>query len=91
MSAAQSAFRVRAIVMRKDVIDRPEPRPSKDNFSRDAIKMVLEHRFGTIKKARLKMDGQEDREVRRVSSRGWINALVACAGVAYPLYLGMCL
>ncbi len=62
---AQSAFRVRAIDMRKGVIYSPELRQSKDSFYRYAIKMVLQHSFGAIKKARLKMDGHEDREFRR--------------------------
>ncbi len=62
---AQSAFRIRAIVMRKEVIYSPELRQAKDNFYRYAIKMVLQHSFGTITKARLKMDGHEDREFRR--------------------------
>ena len=58
-------FRVRAIVMRKDAIYSAELRESKESFYRYAIRMVLQHSFGTIKKARLKMDGHEDREFRR--------------------------
>lgn len=62
---ASYKFRVRAIVMRKDVIYSPELRHSKESFYRYSIRMVLQHSFGTIKKARLKMDGHEDREFRR--------------------------
>jgi hypothetical protein len=58
-------FRVRAIVMQKDVIYSQELRHSKESFYRYSIRMVLQHSFGTIKKARLKMDGHGDREFRR--------------------------
>lgn len=58
-------FRIRAIVMRKDVIYSQELRHSKESFYRYSIRMVLQHSFGTIKKARLKMDGHGDREFRR--------------------------
>jgi hypothetical protein len=58
-------FRVRAIVMRKDAIYSPELRQSKESFYRYSVRMVLQHSFGTIQKARLKMDGHEDREFRR--------------------------
>jgi hypothetical protein len=58
-------FRVRAIVMRKDAIYSPELRESKESFYNYAIRMVLQHSFGKIKRARLKMDGHEDRAFRR--------------------------
>lgn len=51
--------------MRKSVIYSSELRQSKDSFYRYSIKMVLQHSFGTVKNARLKMDGHEDREFRR--------------------------
>jgi len=62
---ASYKFRVRAIVMRKDDIYSQELRHSKESFYRYSIRMVLQHSFGTIKKARLKMDGHEDRQFRR--------------------------
>lgn len=62
---AQHKFRIRAIVMRKDVIYSEELRHSKESFYRYSIRMVLQHSFGAIQKARLKMDGHEDREFRR--------------------------
>lgn len=62
---ARYKFRVRAIVMRKDLIYSHELRQSKEYFYRYSIRMVLQHSFGTIRKARLKMDGQGDREFRR--------------------------
>lgn len=58
-------FRIRAIVMRKDAIYSQELRHSKESFYNYAIRMVLQHSFGTIKRARLKMDGHEDRAFRR--------------------------
>lgn len=62
---ASYKFRTRAIVMRKDAIYSQELRHSKESFYRYSIRMVLQHSFGTIKKARLKMDGHGDREFRR--------------------------
>jgi len=62
---ARFKFRIRAIVMRKDLIYSQELRHSKESFYRYSIRMVLQHSFGTIKKARLKMDGHGDREFRR--------------------------
>lgn len=58
-------FSVRAIIMRKSAIYSQELRESKDNFYQYSIRMVLQHSFGTIRRARLKMDGHEDREFRR--------------------------
>ena len=51
-------FRVRAIVMRTDVIYSQELPHSKETFYRYSIRMVLQH------KARLKMDGHGDKEFR---------------------------
>lgn len=58
-------FRVRAIVMRKDSIYSEKLRGSKESFYNFSIRMVLEHSFGRIKNARLKMDGHGNRELRR--------------------------
>jgi hypothetical protein len=58
-------FRVRAIVMRTDAIESAERRESNESCYRYAIRLVLQHSVGTIKKARLKMDGHEDRAFRR--------------------------
>jgi Protein of unknown function (DUF3800) len=62
---AKFEFRVRAIVMRKSAIYSQELRTSKETFYQYSIRMVLQHSFGTIRNARLKMDGHEDREFRR--------------------------
>jgi hypothetical protein len=62
---AKFEFRVRAIVMRKSAIYSQELRASKETFYQYSIRMVLQHSFGTIRNARLKMDGHEDREFRR--------------------------
>jgi hypothetical protein len=62
---AKFQFRVRAIVMRKSAIYSQELRTSKETFYQYSIRMVLQHSFGTIRDARLKMDGHEDREFRR--------------------------
>ena len=63
--AAGFKFRVRAIVMEKAKIYGVELRSSKDSFYRYAIKMVLQHNFGKIRNARLRLDGHGDREFRR--------------------------
>ncbi len=63
--AARLEFRVRAIVMDKARIYGAELRSSKDSFYRYAIKMVLQHNFGKIRNARLRLDGHGDREFRR--------------------------
>lgn len=62
---AKFQFRVRAIVMRKSAIYSQELRNSKETFYQYSIRMVLQHSFGRISNARLKMDGHEDREFRR--------------------------
>lgn len=61
----QYQFRIRAIVMRKEAIYSPELRHSKESFYNYSIRMVLQHSFGKIQNAKLKMDGHEDREFRR--------------------------
>ncbi len=61
--AARLEFRVRAIVMDKARIYGAELRSSKDSFYRYAIKMVLQHNFGKIRNARLRLDGHGDREL----------------------------
>ena len=62
---AKYTFRVRAIVMDKSCIHGAELRRSKESFYRYAVKTVLKNSFGTIKEARLKIDGHGDREFRR--------------------------
>jgi hypothetical protein len=62
---AKFDFRIRAIVMDKTCLHSPKLRGSKESFYRYAIKMVLKNSFGTIRKARLKIDGHGDREFRR--------------------------
>lgn len=64
-AASRFKFRVRAIVMDKERIYGEELRRSKDSFYRYAIKMVLQHSFGKIRAARLRIDRHGDREFRR--------------------------
>jgi len=58
-------FRVRAIVMNKSRVYGVELRRSKESFYNYTIKMVLKHNRGTIRNARLKLDGHGDRSLRR--------------------------
>lgn len=58
-------FRIRAIVMIKDKIYGSELRRSKESFYNYAIKSVLKYNKGTIKSARLRLDGRGEREFRK--------------------------
>ncbi len=60
-----SQFRVRAIVMDKSKIYGPELRGSRESFYGYAIKMVLKFHGGTIKNAKLRLDGHGGREFKR--------------------------
>jgi len=60
-----SDFRFRAIVMRKKLIKSPELRKKKDSFYKYTLKMVLKHHGGTIKNAKIRIDGSGDRTFRR--------------------------
>lgn len=62
---AKFPFRIRAIVMRKEVLYSPELRSKKESFYNFSIRMVLQHSSGKITQAKLKMDGHGDREFRR--------------------------
>lgn len=63
-----SNFRVRAIVMKKDRIYGKELRSSKESFYNYAIKTVLKYHGGTIKDAKLRIDGRGDRKFKRALS-----------------------
>lgn len=65
---ADSRFRIRAIVMRKDRIYGKELRRSRESFYNYAIKMVLKHNWGSISDAKIRLDGRGDREFRRALS-----------------------
>lgn len=58
-------FRFRAIVMPKDIIISEELKNSKESFYNYTIKMVLKHSFGTIKNAKIRLDGHGNRIFRR--------------------------
>lgn len=58
-------FRIRAIVFEKSKIKSSELKTSKQSFYNYAIKMVLKHNFGTIKEAKLRLDGHGDRIYKR--------------------------
>lgn len=58
-------FRIRAIVMIKDKIYGQELKRSKESFYNYAIKSVLKYNKGTIKNARLRLDGRGEREFRK--------------------------
>lgn len=60
-----SKFRIRAIVMPKDNIISEELKRSKESFYNFTIKMVLKHNFGTIKDAKIRLDGHGNRLFRR--------------------------
>lgn len=60
-----SKFRIRAIVMPKDNIISEELKRSKESFYNFTIKMVLKHNFGTIKNAKIRLDGHGNRLFRR--------------------------
>lgn len=58
-------FRYRAIVMEKEKVYGEELRRSKGSFYSYPVKMVLKHSFGSIKNARVRIDGSGEREFRR--------------------------
>lgn len=58
-------FRFRAIVFEKTKIKSDELKTSKQSFYNYAIKMVLKHNFGTIKEAKIRLDGHGDRIYKR--------------------------
>lgn len=58
-------FRVRAIVIQKSLIRSQELRNSKNSFYSYAIRSVLKHNGGTIKNAKIKIDGSGDRVFRK--------------------------
>jgi len=59
------AYKIRAIVIDKEKITSEELRNTGDSFYNYAIKSVLRHNFGTLKKAKIRMDGHGDRRFRR--------------------------
>ena len=64
-AVVDSKFRFRAIVMPKNIIVSEELKNSKESFYNYTIKMVLKHNFGTIKNAKLRLDGHGNRIFRR--------------------------
>lgn len=60
-----SKFRIRAIVFEKNKVRSNELKTSKQSFYNYAIKMVLKHNFGTIKEAKIRLDGHGDRIYKR--------------------------
>jgi len=60
----QFKFRIRAIVFEKIKVRSGELKTSKQSFYNYAIKMVLKHNFGTIKEAKIRLDGHGDRLYR---------------------------
>jgi hypothetical protein len=61
-------FRVRAIVADKSIIRSPELRRSKHKFYNYMIKEVLSKSDGTIKNARIRLDGHEDRAYKKAAT-----------------------
>lgn len=62
-------FYTRAIVFEKSKIRSNELKTSKQSFYNYAIKMVLKHSFGTIKEAKVRLDGRGDRIYKREITR----------------------
>jgi len=60
-------FRVRAIVADKTLIRSPELRTNKHKFYNYMIKEVLSKSEGSIKNARIRFDGHEDRAYKRAA------------------------
>lgn len=54
-------FRIRAIVFEKRRVRSNELKTSKQSFYNFAIKMVLKHNSGTVKEAKIRLDGHGDR------------------------------
>lgn len=58
-------FRIRAIVMPKNVIHSEELKTSKQSFYNYTIKTILKHSSGKIKKAKIRLDGHGDKIFRK--------------------------
>jgi len=58
-------FRIRALVIDKSIIFSPELKSNKNSFYSYAIKMALKNNGGTIKDAKIKIDGSGDRVFRK--------------------------
>lgn len=58
-------FRIRSIVLNKDVLDSKNLRERKELFYNFALKNVLEYNSGTIKKAKIRLDGRGERIFRQ--------------------------
>ncbi|MCX6810427.1 MAG: DUF3800 domain-containing protein [Candidatus Berkelbacteria bacterium] len=58
-------FRIRAIIMTKEVIYSDELKNNKTSFYNYTIKTVLKHSSGKIKNAKIRLDGHGDRVFRR--------------------------
>ena len=54
-------FRIRAIIFEKVKVRSNELKTSKQSFYNYAIKMVLKHNSGTVKEAKIRLDGHGDR------------------------------
>lgn len=61
-------FRIRAIVADKSIIRSPELRASKHKFYNYMIKEVLANNGGTLKNARIRLDGHEDRAYKKAAT-----------------------
>ncbi len=59
------SFKIRCIVIEKDLIYSDELRRNKKHFYAFAIKTLLKHSGEEIKNARIKVDGSGDREFRK--------------------------
>lgn len=62
---SQYNFRVRSIAVDKKTVTSPELRNTADSFYNYFIKLVLQHNQGTIKEAKIRLDGHGDRRFRR--------------------------
>jgi hypothetical protein len=61
-------FRIRAIVADKSIIRSPELRTNKHKFYNYMMKEVLSKSVGSIKSARIRFDGHEDRAYKKAAS-----------------------
>ncbi len=59
------SFRVRAIVVRKDIIYSPKLKVDKDRFYEFFVKMMLSHDNGIMQDAKVIIDGSGDRAFRK--------------------------
>ena len=62
---AHFKFRIRTIVFEKNKVRSNELKTSKQSFYNYAIKMILKYNFGTIKEAKIRLDGHGDRIYKR--------------------------